>query len=54
MWYWTYFIIRMVRAKANEMGYTLNEHGIHPFADGEKKEMDPKEYKSFLKKQVRF
>jgi len=41
---------RMVRAKANEMGYTLNEHGIHPFAEGEKQEMDPKEYQAFLKK----
>lgn len=41
---------RMVRAKANEMGYTLNEHGIQPFSDGEKQEMYPKEYESFLKK----
>ena len=41
---------RMVRAKANEMGYTLNEHGIQPFSDGEKKEMDMKQYQLFLTK----
>ena len=41
---------KMVRAKANDMGYTLNEHGIQPFSDGTKQEMNPKEYKAFLAK----